>query len=367
MHQLLRNRIVQHFAFWCFYLVVYTVNFAQDGLYLRELTFTLMLMPFFVLLTYTQLYVLIPCFLLKKKTALYVLLSIAILLIVASMSTALYTTYIGPVKYGGACIFPGWDKILFSQVMVKSIFSFLMISGLAVAIKLVKQFYQEREHMHHLQKEKLAMELAMLKGQVHPHFLFNTLNNLYALTLSQSAKAPDVVMHLSDLLRYMLYECSADEIPVRKEIELLRKYVELEKLRYGNRIDVSFNCIGDLNASSVAPLILFPFVENSFKYGVSKQYDACWINIYMHLENDKLIFHITNSTSEQPAEAGVGGIGLANIKKRLELLYPGKYELHITDNAGIYSVKLKMQLNHTGTVNLVQPGFEKQKILEHEL
>lgn len=220
-----------------------------------------------------------------------------------------------------------------------------MICGMAVSIKLLKKWVYENDRNQKIEKEKLSMELEMLKAQVHPHFLFNTLNNLYALTLTHSDKAPVVVTHLSDLLRYMLYECDEKEVPLEKEIEVLKKYVELEKIRYGKRIDVSFSCDGDIKKNVIAPLILLPFVENSFKHGISEQLDQCWVNLHLHAAGNEFTFNLSNSSGNSKLKSAAGGIGLQNIKKRLEIIYPGKYALTINEEPEMYVVKLKMQLN----------------------
>ena len=198
----------------------------------------------------------------------------------------------------------------------------------------------------------------MLKAQVHPHFLFNTLNNLYSLTLTHSDKAPLVVTHLSELLRYMLYECNEKEVPLEKEIEALKKYVELEKLRYGNRIDVSFVSSGNIKENLIAPLLLIPFVENSFKYGTSEQLDQCWVNLHFHADGNNFTFNLNNSISNDKTKTVSGGIGLQNIKKRLELIYPGKYELTVNEEAGMFIVKLQLQLNPAEKIQTVTVNGE---------
>jgi LytS/YehU family sensor histidine kinase len=220
-----------------------------------------------------------------------------------------------------------------------------MICGVAVSIKLLKKWYLENDRNQKIEKEKMLMELEMLKAQVHPHFLFNTLNNLYSLTLTKSDNAPVVVTNLSDLLRYMLYECREKEVPLLNEITALKKYVELEKLRYGNRLDISFSYSGGVNDLLIAPLLLLPFVENSFKHGMSEQLDQCWINLHLHAEHDSFSFNLSNSCSKEKKQAMVGGIGLKNIKKRLDLIYAEHYNLNINQDEDMYSVKLTMRLS----------------------
>jgi sensor histidine kinase YesM len=237
-----------------------------------------------------------------------------------------------------------------------------MLGGIAVSIKLLKEWFRQKQKTWETQNEKIRIELELLKSQVHPHFLFNTLNNLYSLTLANSKKAPIAVTHLSDLLRYMLYECRDDEVPLEKEIAILKKYAELEKLRYGDRIEIAFNCTGETNELMIAPLLLLPFVENSFKYGTSEQVDQSWISLNIHLDENRLEFHLSNSRNSNLENKNGGGIGLSNVKKRLELIYNGKHELVIKDDdPELFVVKLKLGLKRVlvpdQTKNVVEPAF----------
>jgi LytS/YehU family sensor histidine kinase len=143
-------------------------------------------------------------------------------------------------------------------------------------------------------------------------------------------------------------------VPLEKEIDMLKKYVELEKLRYGNRLDISFSCSGNVRQLKIAPLVLLPFVENSFKHGVSEQLDQCWINLHMHATGNTFTFNLSNSRSNEAATEAPGGIGLQNIKKRLELIYPGNYSMTINEAPEIYSVKLEVQLSTMSQVIIKQ-------------
>jgi LytS/YehU family sensor histidine kinase len=298
------------------------------------------------LFTYTQLYFFIPRFLLKKKFVTYTLLTLLFTKIVSDLNYIIYSLTAYQIRTGKPHPPIKWENLVkFNLVEFRTVFSLFMICGLAVSVKLLKKWYQENDRNRKIEKEKLAIELEMLKAQVHPHFLFNTLNNLYSLTLTHSDKAPLVVTHLSDLLRYMLYECNEKEVPLENEIETLKKYVELEKLRYGSRIDVSFVSSGNIKENLIAPLLLIPFVENSFKYGTGEQLDQCWVNLHFHAEGNTFTFNLSNSSSNDKAKPVSGGIGLQNIKKRLELIYPGKYELTLNEEADMFVVKLQMQLN----------------------
>jgi LytS/YehU family sensor histidine kinase len=186
---------------------------------------------------------------------------------------------------------------------------------------------------------------------VHPHFLFNTLNNLYSYTLEQSKHAPEIVLKLSHLMRFMIYESRASRISVAKEISLIQSYMELEQLRYGNRLDVSFVCKGNIGEKQVAPLLLLPFVENAYKHGASHQIDLCWISFNLTIDGDTMRFKLINSfdADETDNERTSGGIGLQNARRRLELIYPGRHTLDIRTEEGVFIVSLELQLEPLAT------------------
>ncbi|RYY68140.1 MAG: hypothetical protein EOO13_13110 [Chitinophagaceae bacterium] len=345
MKTFLDNRLLQHGLFWCFQVFIYTGNYVKGDDYKMALVSTLLFLPLHMIFTYTQLYVLIPRLLLRRKIARYILYTLLLTQLVYSINLIYYSFVVYPLTTGLVCTFFKWEQLWsFNAGEFRAVFSFFMICGLAVSVKLLKKWYQENNRNQRIEKEKLSMELNMLKAQVHPHFLFNTLNNLYALTLSKSEKAPLAVSNLADLLRYMLYECDEREVPLEKEITVLNKYMELEKLRYGNRIELSFSCTGDIRRLRIAPLILLPFVENSFKHGVSDQLEQCWVNLHLHAEEDSFTFNLSNSCSNGFVHGAAGGIGLQNIRKRLDLMYPGQYTLAINEAPEMYAVKLQMKL-----------------------
>lgn len=187
--------------------------------------------------------------------------------------------------------------------------------------------------------------LHLLKAQIHPHFLFNTLNNLYALSLQKSDESPGVVLELSQILRYILYECNTSTVSLEKEIKMIERYISLEKIRYENQLEINMDLDGDLSALNVAPLLILPLVENAFKHGISKLMEDGWINISAKARAGQFIFKISNNkrpgNNRQPS-AMFGNIGLMNIRKRLHLLYPRQHELKIIDEDEVFIVILKI-------------------------
>jgi LytS/YehU family sensor histidine kinase len=200
---------------------------------------------------------------------------------------------------------------------------------------------------------KTKAELQLLKAQVHPHFLFNTLNNIYYFTLSGSPKAPEMIDKLSGLLHYILNECNQPLVPLKKEINMLRDYMALEKIRYGEQMNMTIDIQdkgspplqGEAGRGLIAPLLLIPFVENSFKHGTSKMLAHPWVKLQVIIENNTLHFSVANSRpQEAKPHVKKGNIGLKNVKKRLELLYPGTHDLKIVSEPESFFVSLKVPL-----------------------
>lgn len=190
----------------------------------------------------------------------------------------------------------------------------------------------------------MTAELQLLKAQVHPHFLFNTLNNIYSFSLDRSPKTPELILKLSSLLSYMLYDCKTEEVRLEKEVEIMKNYIDLERERYGDTIEISWNVEGDIRDNFISPLLMLPFLENAFKHGASEQIEKPWIGVDISVVHDTLKFKITNSKNEFISHSP-NGIGINNVKKRLKFLYPGKYELKINDEGDFFAVSLMVKLS----------------------
>ncbi|PZR22363.1 MAG: two-component system sensor protein [Citrobacter freundii] len=217
------------------------------------------------------------------------------------------------------------------------------VGGIAAAIKLMKCFYEKQQSALSLEKEKINAELQMLKAQLHPHFLFNTLNNIYSLAQDGSERASAMIVRLSAMLRYILYEANKPLVPLDKELQLISDYVQLETLRYDQSLDLSIN-MPEHSSHFISPLLLLPFIENAFKHGASGMLERPWINLTIELNHDQLIMKLVNGKDEQIRHPE-GGIGIANVRKRLALLYPQKHTLQIDEEAEMFFVNLKIELN----------------------
>ncbi len=216
-----------------------------------------------------------------------------------------------------------------------------VIVWIGIALKFVLLWVERRE-------AAFRAELNLLKGQLHPHFLFNSLNNLYAFALASSSKTPEIILQISNVLRYMLYECASEKVPLKRDIEILRDYINLEQMRYESRLDLNLDITGEIHIQQITPLLMFPLVENAFKHGASETIGTPWINIEINADERHLMFKISNSKSDV-IEAGrgdgnPGAIGLKNIRKRLELLYPGRHRFEWFDEQDVFLAELELSL-----------------------
>ncbi|TRX61317.1 sensor histidine kinase [Fulvivirga sp. M361] len=337
-------RLGKHILFWLTFITFFAVLYGSfDEDYGRQFRLQLIYLPNKLLATYITIYILLPRFLLTEQYLRFFSLTSLVLLVAGFMHWLTYYYGEAPIFWPEKDIGPLWypNKILKSATYVYP------VVVLATLIKFFKHWYQNQQATRQLAEDKLSAELKFLRSQIHPHFLFNTLNNLYALTLKKSEKAPEVVLKLSHLLNYMLYECNTDRVPLSKEIELLKNYVSLEKLRYGNRLDISLNISGNTRDHDIAPMLVLPFIENSFKHGVSDEIEDAWVSIDLTIKECLLTLKVDNSKSNQLSKDEQKyreGIGLKNVKRRLELLYKGGYELKTLDTVESYLIVLKMDM-----------------------
>ena len=300
-------------------------------------------------MAYTLMYVVIPRFIVKGRYLLGAVLVTLICLLTALISANIGIHILDPLR---KFLYPQWGEWL-KRLSYSSIWLALLaglrggitIGGMAAAIKLMKHWYVKEQRNLQLQKENTESQLQLLKAQVHPHFLFNTLNNIYSHTQGTAPVASRLVMGLGDMLRYMLYECNQPLVPLEKELQMLKDYITLEKIRYGNSLEVQIDFPADTRNLVIAPLLLLPFVENCFKHGTSHMLDQPWISLQLTLENGLMKLKLLNgkATGYQAAKMS-NGIGIQNVRKRLELIYPDKFSLDIQEEEEVYIVNLKLEL-----------------------
>ncbi|KAA9327170.1 hypothetical protein F0P96_18205 [Hymenobacter busanensis] len=256
------------------------------------------------------------------------------------------------VSTGVLALAYGWAGVYVTEVffgwrdsLVRLITRFYFLGFIFAMIDAYFENQRKERHLHQLAAEHAHMQLSLLKAQVNPHFLFNTLNNLYALTLHNSPQSPAVVLQLAELMRYMFSTAPLEHVPLSKEVEHLRHYVELERLRLSQRAVVEFNAQGPFDGQQLPPMLLIPFVENAFKHGVEAATGRVFVTIDVALQGRELFLVVENSkpAHAEPAPANAG-TGLPNVQKRLALLFPGRHQLSIDDEATTYRVSLQLAL-----------------------
>lgn len=330
-----KQRILQHIIFWIAYILFNVLVFGSFyDAYLQSFAEVLILIPTKIAATYFMLYFLFPFIFKQKYLHFTFILSLVSVCFALMQHTAQFLiSYIFYPKDLEANFFV-WGHIFYNLIGVYS------IVGVASSIKLLKKWFHNQTIQKRLEQEKLKAELQFLKSQIHPHFLFNTLNNLYALCLKKSDKAPEMVLKLSELLSYMLYECNSPFISLEKEIELINNYIELEKIRHDDSLKIDINISGDTENKKIAPLIILPFVENSFKHGANCENG--FVEIDLKINEDNLELKVKNSKNKN-YKTEQKGIGLKNIKRRLELIYSDESHLEIIDKNHCFLVTLKIK------------------------
>lgn len=224
-------------------------------------------------------------------------------------------------------------------------FGLAMMSGMGAMFYFVHKWNQEREANQRLLNDKLEAQMELLKSQVQPHFIFNTLNNIYSLSISNPGLSSEMIYRLSGLLSYMLYDSKKTLISVEQELEYINHFIKLQKLRFGDRLDIVIQVFNNLDRVQIPPLLILPFVENCFKHGVSNELENCWIAIDFSVNEQELIIKIENSVPEQSyqnSEADKSGIGIENVRRRLEILYPEQYNLKVLASNETYLVILRL-------------------------
>lgn len=342
-------RILLHLIFWVivgsFYLIIFNRNSE-----IRAVSYILSagLLPVAFLESYFFNYTLIPKYLGKKRYGRFFLFSLYTIITSTWLSFLIVMFALIFILEKDASLDPA---VLHPELQAISL-NFIVF--LAISIKQVKRAFYMQQEKNELEKTALTTELKLkeaelklLKAQVHPHFLFNTLNNLYGLTLEKSDEAPGLVLRLSEILDYILYRCDEQRVSLSEEIANLKNYIEIEKIRYSEKLKLQQHFPENCKNFKIAPLIILPFIENAFKHGVSNYPGIAFVNIKVSLAEKNLIVFIENSKNQVKlkSENHSAGIGLKNVRKRLDLMYPEKYILSINEKPETYSVNLTLQID----------------------
>jgi two-component system LytT family sensor kinase len=223
-------------------------------------------------------------------------------------------------------------------------FSALFILALSTSYRLLYDYFTNERKRNELENQTLVSELSFLKSQVSPHFLFNTLNNIYSLSLTNTPRASEAILKLSHLLRYMLYETNETSVSLDKEIDYINDYIELQKMRFSNEVTIDYTATGDFHTKEISPMLLIPYIENAFKHGISYSKKS-YIKIQIELKNEELYLKVENPYDKNKEKDSASGIGLVNTRRRLDLLYPRKYSLHLNTLNDLFIVELKINLH----------------------
>lgn len=338
------GQILLHTIFWCGVLLFYTYFFGVDSSdFNYVLSFSLFLMPITIATTYVSIYTLIPGYLMTKRYFLFGLYSIYTLIIsgyLIVISVFFGLVYLSNFEY--AHMAPISRNMVFVAVSV------YLVVLLVSAFKLLQLNLRHTEKTKRLEHKILETQLKLkeqelnyLKMQIHPHFLFNTLNTLYGFALKKADETPDMLLKLSNLLDYLLYQADKPFVSIQEEINHIHDYIALEKMRFHDTLDISFTTHTIPVDLKIAPMLLVPFVENSFKHGVIKKGQLS-IVIDIKVENKTLFFYIENTHTQ--ADTSQKGIGLDNIQKRLDLVYCNQYTLDIKTEEALFKVALTINL-----------------------
>lgn len=351
----MRNRVLLHILFWLAYVIFKTYlnyatsNFADKGKSeLHQLIHALIPQLFFLTvkipLVYS-LFIVINNYFSKKWNLLKISISTVVLFSFAVFFFLIINHFL-VVNWFLNNKFSFGENLTLGSILY-TLFVLIFVSGIAVTIKLIRININQNLISQEILKMKLETELNLLKAQINPHFLFNTLNNIYALAKKKSENTAPIVMKLSQLLRFMLYESSKERISIAEEIKLLEDYIELEKIRYSDRLLMTVKSSIESPTEKVTPLLLLPLIENVFKHGSSESTEEAYINIEINERNGILTVEIRNSTDNQENYISKEGIGLKNLRRQLELTY-ADFDLKIENKSNLFEVKLMVNLKSYG-------------------
>jgi len=344
----LKFTLRHHVIFWLIYFLLNTLrwgNYFDD--YVYSLKTNIVGFPIHMILCYLNIFILMPRFVFRRKYFLYVVFLIASLLTMVfikfNLTYYLVSTNIWPE--GPEVI----QNVTFSYA-VDMMIGELYVTTFVTAIKITMDWLQEQKRVTALEKVQLETELLFLRTQISPHFFFNTLNNIYSLAIEKSNKTPKLILRLSELMRYLLYETKSKRQSLEKEIICIQNYLDLEQIRYGNKLKIDTNITGDISDKKIAPILLLSFIENSFKHGANKITGDVKIDIDFKIVENFLYFTVSNPLAETPNLSenieNSSGIGLTNVKKRLELGYKNEdYSLNIEKKNKLFIVTLKIKCN----------------------
>jgi hypothetical protein len=337
------QKIFLHVAFWAMYAsyFFYSISYGRRG----EPDWDQIVPDFLfhisslMVISYVNYFYFLPRLLKNGKVEQYVVTYVPVFLILA------YLMLLGKQYLRDGFTFEdSWMYSLrFGLYVFVSTFFVMAFVGL---IKFVEDYFELEARSRELENRQLTSELRFLKAQINPHFLFNTLNNLYYLAVNKSDQTPEVVAKLSGMMRYMIHESNVEKVPLSKEVAYMENYLDLEKMRLNEEVPITFEVEGDVAGARITPLILITFLENAFKHGIGNNGGDSWITVSLTVSNGTLNYRVANSLLPQSEKTvrEASGLGLANVRRRLDLSYPDKYNLDVAEDDERYRVHLQIDL-----------------------
>jgi two-component system, LytTR family, sensor kinase len=349
-----KKNIIFNAVFWVMYfLYEWLANAAFANEYRRYLINASVIVPITLCATLFTIHVLVKHYLLKgRKTTFWIgFITSMIFFVMIRRSFNYYYNY--PLYWPEGV--KTTSLFFFPKLLPEAVSTYLIVA-LYGMFYFMKAWYEQQRKTQLMLKDKVEAQLELLKSQVQPHFIFNTLNNIYSLSLQQHERTSELIYRLSALLSYMLYDSKQQTITLQKEIEYINNYIELEKIRYGDRLDIAMNIFDRPHHFYLTPLLLLPLIENSFKHGVNKDVDNCWIRIDVAIHDEWLSVKIENSYHGLHGNGNgmvinnKNGIGIENVKKRLEILYPATHEFKYLPGEHSFLTILKIRNLHESAV-----------------
>jgi len=338
-----RNRVfLLHLSFWCFYYSFYFYIISsrpgREITWQRLVTSSSVQLLFAMLVAYLNYFIFLPRFLKHQRIGKYFLEFFVPFVI-------LITTRIHLQRY----LVDGYtnhEHYFYSTFYIVQLsFDTILITVFVGMLRFAVDWFELESTRKQMENDKLAYELKFLKAQINPHFLFNTLNNLYYLAYSQSANTTEVIAKLSQMMRYMIYDSNYPKVALSKEIEYMQNYISLERLRLNNEVPIDFTIEGSTEHILVTPLIFITFLENAFKHGVSANTAGSWVKIHFQVNGNQIVYTVENTKLRTSlAEKEKSGFGLQNLQRRLELSYPGSYRVKTDDLPDRYFAQLNLSL-----------------------
>ena len=330
------KKTLYHIAGWCIcWLVLAFEDYSYYPYLFRCLITNFINTLFFVPVIYFNVWILVPRLLLQKRNYAYLFLSMSIICIVCFSLNYIHFRMLAVAYY------QSWGAFFAISTELSALYVF------STVIRFVQSYHKAETALREVKTQNLEMELGLLKSQINPHFLFNTLSNLYFLIEKNKVHAQEVVLKLSNHLSHQLYDNSKDMVEVTKEVENLVNYIELESLRSAENTTVSYEFTDALNNRKIAPMLLQPLLENAFKHGNTSATSPGYIKCSLTMEDQILYFYCENSFEPAQSVKENSGIGLHNVRRRLDLLYPDRYRLDITVQDSIFKLQLQISLDET--------------------